>query len=381
MKFLCRALCVLFIATCAVRAAQDEESPLGDFAPLDDDLVLYIPKFAVKLGFRGISGAKSSFGGKGSLLSNSILDAATGTANRLYHDGYVIADTRTMVDPAGNSVPITPDGRTNSWSFTNDTQATTDGLIAMHTYAAVSNDATFHDKDPGTAFGVEVSLDRDMGKVFGTRMQWGLVAGVSINQIASATDTTLNANVTTTTDLYSLGGQAAPTAPFTGPTLNGSVDVTPLLGSDLLSRTTVTTAVAGAITNGFKLRGAYMTFRAGATLYVPITQRLSAMMSAGAVLVYAGTAFEVNQAFKPETGDSISQFLSDNDSKILPGYFADASLQFSITDTAGLYVGAVYQSSGDYTQEAVSPDGTSKYETRVDLSSLQGIRAGVSFKF
>ena len=69
MKFLCRALCVLFIATCAVRA--QDESPLGDFAPLDDDLVLYIPKFAVKLGFRGISGVKTSFGENGALFSNT----------------------------------------------------------------------------------------------------------------------------------------------------------------------------------------------------------------------------------------------------------------------------------------------------------------------
>ncbi|MEO6001506.1 MAG: hypothetical protein ABIZ04_20800 [Opitutus sp.] len=381
MKFLCRALCVLLIATCALRAAKDEESPLGDFAPLDDDLVLYIPKFEVKLGFRGISGVKSSFTGKGSLVSNSILEGDTGVANRLYHDGFVVADSRTVLDPAGNPVPITPDGKTNSWAFKSSSQVRPDGLIEMNTYAAVSSDDGFHEKDPASTFGVEVSLDRDMGSVFGTRMKWGVVGGVSINQVSSASVAGLATNVTKTTDLYSLGGQAAPEAPFTGPITGGAVDITPLLGADVLSRVTVTTSTPGAIQTSSKLHGAYMTFRAGASLFVPISTRFSALVSAGAVLVYAGTSFEVNQSFQPDTGDAISQFISDNDSAILPGYYADASFQFAINDTAGLYLGAVYQSSGDYTQDAISPDATSKYTSRVDLSSLQGIRAGVSFKF
>ncbi|MEO7599639.1 MAG: hypothetical protein ABIV50_11945 [Opitutus sp.] len=384
MKFLCRALCVLFIATCAVRA--QDESPLGDFAPLDDDLVLYIPKFAVKLGFRGISGVKTSFGGNGSLLSSSILEGATGPANRLYHDGYVVADSRTLINPSGNPDPITPDGRTNEWAFKNDSQTidaqgNPTGLVAMHTYAALTNETTFAPKDPPSGFGVELSLDRDLGSVFGTRMKWGIVGGMSINQISTASTGSLSAMVTTTTDLYSLGGQAAPIAPFAGPSFAGSIDTTPLLGSDVLSRTVTTSLMTGAIGTSSKLRGAYMSFRLGASLFVPISARFSAMVSGGAVLVYAGTAYQVTQTFKPDTGDTIAEFISDTDSTILAGYYADASLQFAINDTAGLYLGAVYQSSGDFDQDAVSADGTSKYTTRIDLSSLQGIRAGVSFKF
>jgi hypothetical protein len=381
MKFLCRALCVLFIAICAVRAAQEEESPLGDFAPLDDDLVLYIPKFAVKLGFRGIGGVKTGFGGKGVLFSTTELDGSTGVANRRYHDGYVLLDSRTVFDPSGNTVPITPDGRTNTWAFLDPTQATDDGLIAMHSYSVSTTDSSFTSKDPGTAFGVELSLDREIGNVFGTKMKWGVVGGVSINQIYSTTSGSLTGDVTTITDKYSLGGQAAPTAPFTGPTFGGSVDTTPLLGSELLERTTTVVSTPGAMLSTWKVRGAYMTFRAGASLWVPITGRFSAQVSAGPVLVYAGSTYDVTQTFKPNTGDSITQYISDGDSKILPGFYVDASLQFAMNDTAGLYLGAVYQSSGDYEQEALSDDGNSKYSTRIDLSSLQGIRAGVSFKF
>lgn len=383
MKFLCRAFCVLFIASCAVRA-QETESPLGDFAPLDDDLVLYIPKFSVKLGFRGISGVKTSFGGKGVLSSTSILGDETGTQTRVYHDGYVALDTRTVVDPAGNAVPITPDGKTNSWAIKEDTQAPTEGpyagLVMMHTYSATTTDASFHEKDPASGYGVELSLDREMGNVFSTKMKWGLVAGMSINQISAATSADLNASVKTVTDYYSLGGQAAPAAPFTGPIYSGSVDITPLLGSDVLHRDPEAFSV-GTVSSSWKLRGAYVTFRGGATLLVPFSSRFSALLSAGAVVVYAGSTYDVTQSFKPNTGDTLSEFISDGDSAILPGYFVDASLQYTMNETSGLYLGAVYQSSGDYTQDVTSPDGSSKYTTRIDLSKLQGIRAGVSFKF
>jgi hypothetical protein len=380
MKFICRALCVLLIASCAIRA-QDTEESLGDFEPLDDDLVLYIPKFSVKIGFRGIGGMKSSFGGTGVLASNSIIGDPTGVDQRLYHDGYVAFDTRTVQDPAGNQVPITPDGRTNSWSFRDDSQATPDGIVAMHTYVATTTDSSSHEKDPPAAFGVEISMDREIGNVFGTRMKWGVIGGMSVNQIAASTSSELAASIRTITDKYSLNGQTPPKAPFTGPTLVGSVDVTPLLGNEILERTEVISSSDTAVLSTWKLRGAYLTLRAGPTLFVPITERFSASFSAGAVVVFAGTTFDVNQSFKPSTGDTIVQSITNSDSALMPGYYVDASLQFAMNETSGLYLGAVYQSSGDYTQDATNDDETSVHRTRVDLSALQGVRAGVSFKF
>lgn len=380
MKFICRALCVLLIASCAVRA-QDTDESLAYFEPLDDDLVLYIPKFAVKIGFRGIGGMKTSFGGSGVLASNSIIGDPTGVDQRLYHDGYVAFDTRTVLDPAGNRVPITPDGKTNSWSFLSDSQATADGLIAMHTYVATTSDSSSHQDDPPAAFGLELSLDREIGNVFGTRMKWGVIGGLSVNQIATTTSAEIGANIETITDYYSLNGQVAPTAPFTGPSAVGSVDTTPLLGNEILDRTTGMSSSPTAVLSTWKLRGAYVTFRAGPTLFVPITERFSASFSAGAVVVFAGTTYDVNQSFKPATGDSIVESMTSSDTALMPGYYVDASLQFAMTETSGLYLGAVYQSSGDYSQDVSNEEATSVHRTRVDLSALQGIRAGVSFKF
>ena len=83
----------------------------------------------------------------------------------------------------------------------------------------------------------------------------------------------------------------------------------------------------------------------------------------------------------PKTGDTIVGTMGNSDDALLPGYYVDANLQFAMTETSGLYLGAVYQSSGDYTLQVTREDGLSTYSTRVDLSALQGVRAGVSFKF
>lgn len=386
MKFLCRAFCVLFLAVGFVRAADEEEDPetFGDYAPtLDDDLIQYVPKYTVRVGFRHISGIGSGFSGQG-FLSSADPGSASGEAARSYHDGYVNRDTRTITDPSGRTSPIASDGRTNSWSFTNDKQVGTgsaSGLMAMHAYTAQGTDSATHEKDPGSSLGVEVVLERDFGKLLRTRMQWGVVGGVSMNQFSSTASANTPATVTTTTDYYSLNGQLPPAAPYTAPSFSGSADTSVLLGNTVLARTTTQTTLADAVLTSWHLRGSYMTFRGGPTLTMPIGSHFTANISAGMVLVYAGSTYSVVQNFRPETGDLIADSNSDGSSTLRPGFYVDANVQWDMTDTAGLYLGGVYQNSGEYTQTVTSADGKSTYYTRVDLSKLQGFRAGVSFKF
>jgi len=255
MKKFRHAFCVLFVAfcACAVRAQKEDDSSIPDYTPTaDDDLVLYIPKHSVRLGFRALSGAKTSFGGQGLLmLSTQSIGAETGVANRIYSDGSVSPDGRTLIDPSGNTVPIAPDGRTNTWSFIDSSQGTeVPGFIAMHAYSAKTTDASFHEKDPSLALGVEIASEREMGKVFGSRMKWGLIAGLSVNQIYATTSANLAADVTTTTDLYSLGGQAAPdvsSTPYVAPVNSGGVDVSVLLGDQPLDRSTKTASIANEV--------------------------------------------------------------------------------------------------------------------------------------
>jgi hypothetical protein len=70
----------------------------------------------------------------------------------------------------------------------------------------------------------------------------------------------------------------------------------------------------------------------------------------------------------------------DRTQKLVPAYYADATVQYDLTDRTGFYLGGVYQNGGSYLQTAGSPhDGT--YTTKVDFSNQNGLRTGVTFKF
>lgn len=393
MKFFCRALCVLLITVSVVRAQYEDEEDYGDYKPtLDDDLIQYVPKYTVRLGFRGITGVQSLFGGQGTVKPITFLVSPgqeapigigdeTGVAFRIYHDGYVGTDERKALDPAGNPVPITPDGFTDTWTFKSASQATEDGLIQMHVYSAKLTDTSLQKEEPPLGLGVELAVERDFGKLFGSRVQWGVIGGMSVNQFNAIKRSAVDVDIITTTDEYSLAGQAAPPPGTVFPLLSSGVDATVLLGNEVLRRTTTTESSSDALTTRWQSRGTYVTFRAGPTLFVPIGGRFSASFSAGAVVVYSGSSYLVTQQFKPATGDEAKLDQQDDKDTLLPGFYVDANLQWFMTETAGLYVGAIYQSSGDYTQTVSSDDKAATYSNRVDLSSLQGIRAGMNFRF
>ena len=80
-----------------------------------------------------------------------------------------------------------------------------------------------------------------------------------------------------------------------------------------------------------------------------------------------------------EIGAEISNTNSSEAYQLLPGYFADASLHLDLTERAGFYAGAVFQSAGNYTHRLESE--TANYASKVDLSNQSGLRAGLSIRF
>ena len=157
---------------------------------------------------------------------------------------------------------------------------------------------------------------------------------------ANTTDK-VRANLTTITDVYSLFGQTPPDAPYTSPSSSTTTVVdasgNPLLNDDGTSRTvtTDTSVLIGnepaarftgtaldnsSVTNHWKLRGAYYTFRAGPTVMLPVSSRLKATVSLGAAMVYSGSTYTVTQTFTPSAGADISDTSTSNAYKILPGY-------------------------------------------------------------
>lgn len=406
MKWLLRAVCALLVLNCAIRAQEaddsdddDDNSEIVDSSPDFSDLVIYVPKHTVTIGFRSLSGAKTGFNSSAIFGGLNPRGADSGAdLDHYYHDGYVLAPTGTITDSAGNVVPVPSDGTTKNWRYANDNQVTDSsskyvdssgnevfvgsGYVAMHDYVVDSTGA----KDPlkqdskGT-FGVEVASAYQMGRILGSKVTWQLVGGLSMNDLSSAADRSFAGKITTYTDYYSLNGAHAPGAQ-TSP--NSAVVDTPAGRHESIG--------TGQLKDHYNLRGAYMTFRAGPTVVVPLFKHFSASFSAGAVLVYAGTNYSVTEIFEPDSGDFMADNVSDGASAFLPGFYFDANVQWDLTNYSGFYLGAVYQSSGSYTQtiesSATSTDSTtavqqnlSKYTTRVDLASLQGFRAGFMLKF
>src|SRR5262249_14664557 len=133
------------------------------------------------------------------------------------------------------------------------------------------------------------------------------------------------------------------------------------------------------VTDHFNLKGAYFTLRFGPTLIIPLTEDLNASLSFGAAMVYAGTTYTVDQDFQPDTGPEITSTVSTTRSYVMPGYFANADMEYWLTKRTGLYVGAAYQGSGSYTQK-IHTD-SADYSTTVDLKDEQGVHLGVDVKF
>jgi len=397
MKSLRLALSLCAFSACLSHAQEERQAPpteIPDFSNLDE--YIYVPKSTMIFGVRNLSGPKTSFSGKGRLSVATQSGSANGTnESRTYHDGRVLPDARSTVvdngDGTSSSLPAPNDGKTNTWSYISDKQLTAEGFMTFRTYTADIIDSTIRIRDAGRTSGVELGVAYDMGKVL-RRFDWSIIAGVSVNDISSSLNDLVQARLTTVTDTYNLFGRLPPAAPYSAPstittsvtnadgtTSSDSADTTTLLGNRPLDRSTSTSVNSTSVRNRWKVKGAYYTMRAGPMLTYQITTRLKAQVSAGLAIVYAGSTYTVDEAFTPETGAEITSNSTDEASKYLLGYYADATLQFDVTERTGFYVGAIYQANGSYDQAIAT--ATANYVTKVDLDGLNGLRAGMTFRF
>jgi hypothetical protein len=416
MKHLRPAL-IAFVCTLGPVFAQDQERrappvEIPDFSNLEE--YFYEPKSTVTFGFRFISGAKLNFGGQGRIPAPEDPGAATGSDfKRTYHDGSVSPDARVVarldssgnpvIDPQANSVifdPIIPDGRTNTWAYADAGQLSRLGYVAFRSYSAEVVDTGVRETDGNSGYGMDIAVTRDIGKLFRGRIPWGITMGVSINDISGISRDTVLARISTLTDFYSTYGRTPPGAPYSSPssattevidakgnpvlnedgtTRTVTVDTSVLISNQPDGRTITDTVNNTNVTTSWRIKGAYMTFRVGPSFWVPITTRLRAGFSVGAAAVYSGTTYSVNQTLVPDFGPDITDTKLNETDQVLVGYYADATLQYDLTERAGLYAGAVMQSTGSYTQEIDSENAS--YSTKIDLANQNGFRAGLSIRF
>jgi hypothetical protein len=420
MRYLRLALCVACLPVAALRAQQKDEDKgpvpeeIPNFNQLDE--YIYVPKSTMSLGTRFfLRGPKTTYSGQGENPStvNPVDSGDTPTTfipntSRTYIDGSVQPDGRTVTINTGlggeTQVPISPDGRTNTWSYDNASQLLANGNIAFHTYSAEITDTASHGTTGAPNTGMELILDHDMGKV-GKTMKWSITAGFSVADIHSSTYLNVPTTVSTLTDTYDLFGQVPPSAPYSSPntisqtvfgagggvasgssttTATQSVTQEILLGNEPINRTV--TPVDTTSTNRFFTEGAYYTLRIGPMLTIPAGTHWKLNLSAGPDLIYLGSQYNVLEDLFIATGEDFTTLYQKYNTKILPGYFVDVDLQYQLTDTAGFYVGGIYEGAGSFRQTVASGNdpvtgaGLS-YSSKLDFGNQEGVKGGITVRF
>jgi hypothetical protein len=381
-------------------AQPPEEIP--DFNNLDE--YVYQPKSTLNYGTRFNFGPKVAFGGHGvvtaqqEIPSEGVTDTTTPNIFRIYHDGAVDPDGRTLTIGTGSgsgSIPVAPDGKTDVWTYIDPSQLTSDGYMQFHLYSAVVPTIDPVEQDGKNNIGAEIYTAVDMGRL-GKHLKWNLFGGVSISDISAASYMNENAVMSTVTDTYNLFGVTPPAvvvngAPYTSPTSTqetiaqsgGGTETITIANETLISNTPLnraTTASDTFVTDHFKTSGAFFTLRFGPQLEYDFNDHLKFTVNAGPALIYAGTNYTTTQVLQPPTGIEFGDIVSDGVSVFRLAGYMDASLEYDITDTTGFYIGAFYEGARSYDQHIYDGQG-SDYSSKVDLSDQQGLRTGMTYRF
>lgn len=421
--FLLALAAVPALLTAQIETSAKEDERMAALARDDDGW--FSPRNKVSVGFRILSsGAKVNFSNLGSVpASYDIIPASVGVANRTYVDGKVSLDTvragerdangnqtstpgeryvttATTTDGStvttGSYLSYTP-GMTRSWEAEAAYQLETPGYVAFNIYSATSDGGTASKKQ-GPTGGIELQFSRELGR--GARnFQWSLMAGVSLTDINSKTAGSVSSTLNTYTDYYSLNGQTVLGDRLTNPSY-GELEITengvkhkiefettvPIGAVPDPSLSTNVSVPGGATVNGrWQVKGAYFLVKFGPSVRTQITERLGVSASVGLAGGYAGTRYSTSEAFSleklpdvvlqtfdPESGSNV---IGSTTQKFLTGYYADVNLEWTASDTLGLFGGFTAQQLSDYEQEL---EGR---RAKIDLGNAVGIRGGVSIKF
>jgi hypothetical protein len=415
MRLLLIALCIACLPVAGLRAADEEQKPIPEeipnFSQLDE--YIYVPKSTLSLGTRFLlKGPKTTYGGQGTNPApvNPGADNTVDVPNisRTYIDGTISPDQRTVTINAGlggeQTVPIASDGRTNTWTYDNQSQLLNNGDMTFHTYSAEITDTSDHTVNGAPNIGLELILDHDMGKI-GKKIKWSFTAGFSIADIHSSTFVNVPTTITTLTDTYDLFGQVPPNAPFASPTTISQSVIG--AGGEVESGTTTTNATQSATQqilignkplnrqytydvtdtiNRYYTEGAYYTLRVGPTVTLPMGGHFRLNVSAGPDLIYLGSQLNVLEDLFIATGEDFQTLYQKQNTKILPGYYVDVDLLYQLTDTAGFYLGGLYEGAGSFSQSV--PSGTDpttgaglSYTSKLDFGGQEGFKGGMTVRF
>lgn len=352
------------------------------------------PKSGFTAAIRMIGGASVTFRNVGTISSPNNIGDEVSEVSRNYDDGNVIRDARTTDD----GLDIPDDGKTNTWNYNYSNQVTADGsAIAFHNYSTLNNGSTVAADSPKT-IGVDLEASLRFGgagkstKFRFTTISWGGMAGFAFNSINANSRSKVTANLRTVTDIYSLDGATAPTAPYTAPSTNpvtstnpdgstttNNLDTTTFLANRPSYARTTTTTVNGAELDGYwQVKGAFATVRVGPWVRWQPASRFSFRASAGVTFTVLGVQMRYDELYKRD--DMVSALQETNESKSIPfsttGVFGSLDAEFWMTDRTGIFAGAVYEKVSKNAQ--LSAGGRT---ADIKISNGTGFRFGITTRF
>jgi hypothetical protein len=116
--------------------------------------------------------------------------------------------------------------------------------------------------------------------------------------------------------------------------------------------------------------------RLGPTITARLSESVGLSASFGIAGAYAGSRYSVVENLeKSDVVQPLTTTEQSNETKFLPGYYADVNIEWRANQTTGIFGGVSMQQLGDYDQ---SVGGRT---AKIDIGNAVGIRGGISIRF
>ena len=264
-------------------------------------------------------------------------------------------------DVVGDFISYTP-GQTRDWAFLDDRQVV-NGQLHLNSFSAESSGANFARDAEGSGLGVELGVSKRILK-FGRKTDVSLSATIGTSDFESRTADRITANLVTLTDVYNILG-TAPAASYLAPDFellfddignevagDGREITIPL--QQLTADRRITTVPNGANIQGeWEVKGAYYSIRVGPEIRSHISEKLAFTAGAGFLGVYVGSDFSVTETLDLDgypTFTTIQVNATENMTDLIAGFYAEATVEYWITQRTGFFIGATYESVDDFVQ-------------------------------
>lgn len=383
------------------------------------------PKNKTSVGFRVLNqGGTVSFGNLGTVPAKFVPPASEGAVNRVYDNGYVLADRPRVdeVDSSGNQTS-TPGGRYPIYATVTNTDGTTTkvqvgeglgyesglsrewklytqaqldarpGYVAYTNYSTTSEGGSFSE-ETGMVAGVELEYTRTFGRI-SRRIQWGLTTGITLNSINGQASGAVTSTLNSHTDYYAIDGGSLGTVPEGGlggpsgaPYVVDGVIISPSglettipLNQTPDANSTNNSVAGGATVNGrWTVKGAYFMMKVGPSIRAQFSDRWEMTASAGFAGAYAGTTYTAAETFtvaslptSQTAGVPTPQ--QSSETAFLSGYYADLTIEWAANERTNLFGGLTAQQLSSYEQKVAERTAL------IDLGTAVGVRGGISIKF